>query len=367
MNNKLPGRDLFVAACTLALCWCARPGAAQVSSGGNYSMNSSVTLPGSRNLTGGNFSVDTVMGQYNLPTTIPSDELYGANYLLRMGFLNPPHFGMQSCYGLDLWDPSHTLHVVLAPYSVPVPSFNVLFNNDPASNPSSKVDPAIIAEANRKMLLDRGPFAQAVGSNIWEIDVQNVGSYYSGPISPNGAISMSFQYATSNSGVFEAGTNPPVKASTLQLWRLDEQNAIWMRVADSEQDLSSHRITAPLRHLSVYALIGGADTAVNDVFVYPVPFRPNGPNAGIGAGRTGAEWTPLAGGITFGNLPSEGSIEIYTLSGQLVRTLAIPPSTSTNLRWDVKNSAGQSVASGVYIWRVVSGNNSKTGRLMVIR
>ena len=189
---------------------------------------------------------------------------------------------------------------------------------------------------------------------------------YSGPISPHE--SVSFHYSSSGLGDIVTGTNPPVKASTLQLWLLNEQAALWVRATDSQLDLNNHRVTAPLSHLSVYALIGGADTNVSEVYVYPVPFRPNGPNAGTGPGQTGAEFVSgVAGtGITFSSLPTEGTIDIYTLSGQRVKTLNIP-ATPNELQWDVKNSAGHSVASGVYIWRLVSGSNSKTGRLMVIR
>ena len=348
----------------MALCWCARPAAGSVSSGGNYSMESSVLLPGSQLTDSGAtpYSVISVIGEYNLPTTNFFDEIDGGPFNLRLGFLNPPRFSLQNFVPQLLADSSGSILLTLPAYSVPISNFDVLFISDPEHNSAHTDLQAIINSANHKMEVNRGAFAKPLDSNIWEIDVENAdGGSYSGPISPNGSITINFTVTGDIVTDHGVATNPPVKASTLQLWLLDEEHSLWVRVPDFQLDLLNHRITAPLSHLSVYALIGGADTNVDNVFAYPVPFRPNGPNAGTGPGQTGTE----AGGITFTSLPSEGTIEIYTLSGQRVRTLDIP--AQPKIVWDVKNSAGESVASGVYIWRLKAGDNSKTGRLMVIR
>ena len=47
-----------------------------------------------------------------------------------------------------------------------------------------------------------------------------------------------------------------------------------------------------------------------------------------------------------------------------MRELAITP---PQIKWDVKNSEGEVVASGVYIWEVTIGGNRKTGKLIVIK
>jgi hypothetical protein len=113
----------------------------------------------------------------------------------------------------------------------------------------------------------------------------------------------------------------------------------------------------------VYAVIGAIDDSVRDVFAFPVPFRPNGPQAGTGQGQTGTE----AAGITFTNVPQSGRIEIYTLDGRLVTKIAIPAGLiMPEVKWDVRTAGGERAASGVYIWRVVAGGNAKTGKLMVI-
>ena len=56
--------------------------------------------------------------------------------------------------------------------------------------------------------------------------------------------------------------------------------------------------------------------------------------------------------VTFSNLPEEITVRIYSLSGQLLRTLtqALKSSpTSPFLRWDLENESGLRVASGLYL------------------
>ncbi len=56
--------------------------------------------------------------------------------------------------------------------------------------------------------------------------------------------------------------------------------------------------------------------------------------------------------VTFSNLPEEVTIKIYSLSGQLLRTLNTSDKdspTSPFLRWDLLNESGLRVASGLYL------------------
>lgn len=83
---------------------------------------------------------------------------------------------------------------------------------------------------------------------------------------------------------------------------------------------------------------------------YPVPFKPS-----IGHTK-----------ITFKDLTRDAEIKIYTISGELVITL-IKSDTNDYLEWDVKNSRGEAISSGVYIYRIKSVNSSKKGKLMIIK
>ena len=83
---------------------------------------------------------------------------------------------------------------------------------------------------------------------------------------------------------------------------------------------------------------------------FPVPFKPS-------AGHTK---------ITFTSLTRFARIRIYTISGELVRSLDKFDAGDT-LDWNVRNSRGSEVDSGVYIYLIKSGNQTKKGKLMVIR
>ena len=83
---------------------------------------------------------------------------------------------------------------------------------------------------------------------------------------------------------------------------------------------------------------------------YPVPFKPS-------AGHTK---------ITFTNLTRFARIRIYTISGELVRMLDKFDAGDT-LEWNVRNSRGSAVDSGVYLYLIKSGNQTKKGKLMIIR
>ncbi len=349
-------RNLLAAFAAAILALAALPSAARaLISGGSVSIESASTNSGGgARLAGGSVELQGIIGQWLIPTG-STDSLTGGVMDLRLGFFNPPRFSLQDPLAYTLTSSDGGLAMSLPVGVVGRPTFDVVLRRDPASAPLA-VDPAKIARANFKMRANNGPLASARPNDVWELQFLDETGFFGGALATAGEIRLTYLDADGD-GVVD-GTNPPLRVKTMNLWMLDENMELWVKVPNSSIDGAARTVAAPLRHLSVYALIGGADTAVADVYAFPVPFRPHGPNAGTGAGQTGSE----AAGITFTNLPSEGVIEIYTVDGRRVKRLDIPANLApARLSWDAK------VASGVYVWRVVSGGNSKTGRLMVIR
>jgi len=334
--------------------------ALRASSGGRYSLSiSQQGGGGGSDLSGGSFRAQGALGEAFLPAS-EAFVLRGRRFQVRDGFYNPPKFGLQNALGFTLSDPTGSVFVSLPPYAVASPTFEVAIRSNPLDRPL-RADPGMIREANQKLSFN-SPLSQVLPTHLWEIDVVDEEGFHGQALAGQGAIS--FRYRDMRGDGIVDGTNPPVRAKTLKPWILDEARALWVQLPDSSVDLGGRRVTAPLRHFSVFAFIGGLDTSVADAYAFPVPFRPHGPQAGSGPGQTGT----LAAGITFTNLPSEGTIEIYTLAGQLAGKIEIPPNLApATLAWDVRNSAGEPVASGVYLWRVVSHGNAKTDRLMIIR
>ena len=176
------------------------------------------------------------------------------------------------------------------------------------------------------------------------------------PIQPNSACVVTLPYPDANGdGVVDGGA-PWLRASNLAVWLLDEQRDLWVKQTGASLNTSSRTVSLPVGHFSSYGLLALPDADLRPVYAYPVPFRPN-------AGDP-ARYGTWAQGITFTNLPGYGSVKIYTLSGRLVRDL---PVTAVTLNWDVKNSDGAAVASGVYIWEATAGGGRKTGKLVVIK
>jgi len=92
------------------------------------------------------------------------------------------------------------------------------------------------------------------------------------------------------------------------------------------------------------------------VIVYPNPYRPNDQDPTNGSPGEG---------ITFDGLPSEVQLQLFTVSGRLVRDDALP--LTGQWIWDTTDQQGIEVASGVYFWRLQHKGQSTLGKIAVIR
>ena len=71
--------------------------------------------------------------------------------------------------------------------------------------------------------------------------------------------------------------------------------------------------------------------------------------------------------IMFTHLPSRCVIDIYNVAGDLVRTLNHENDTGIS-NWDLKNDQGLTVAYGLYVYVVKTGNDEKrVGKFSIIR
>ncbi|MBN2406173.1 MAG: Ig-like domain-containing protein, partial [Elusimicrobia bacterium] len=154
-----------------------------------------------------------------------------------------------------------------------------------------------------------------------------------------------------DNGVID-GTYPPVRETSLNIYYLDEKNDLWVKIPSSV-DTERNRVVGELTHFTVFALQGANDTDLSKSYAFPVPYMPNS-----GEGHTK---------ITFTNLSSQATVNIYTVSGRLVRTLEETDGDYI-LDWEpVDNDDGEDVVSGVYIYRIFNDEEDKTGKLIIIR
>jgi len=341
---------------------------AGVGGGGEYVLEASVVDNGGGGwVEGGEYASRGAIGQ---PVT-PETQGKGGTYTSRSGFYNPPYLtyqrGLVANLALFTGDISLSLPADAvtdrAMFDIGIVKRGALARIQGLDQDYPfLVDKEKLDDANRKMAASEGPWAQSSLDQLTEMYIFDEQSLTRDPLTKNGVLSM--QYTDSDGDGIIDGTNPPVRVDTLDAWVLDEKTRLWGLLPSMGIDQGKKTITVNFRGPGVYNMIGALATTTEKVFSYPVPFRPNGPNAGSGPGQTGVE----ADGIIFANLPQKGDISIYTLNGQLVRKIDIATNQFAigQVRWNVKTTSGQRTASGVYIWRVVSGSNSKTGKLMII-
>jgi hypothetical protein len=70
--------------------------------------------------------------------------------------------------------------------------------------------------------------------------------------------------------------------------------------------------------------------------------------------------------INFINIPADATVYIYTVTGFLVEQFTAANSGSI-LSWDLCNTRGQAVSSGVYLYRIEGKKISETGKFVIIR
>lgn len=108
------------------------------------------------------------------------------------------------------------------------------------------------------------------------------------------------------------------------------------------------KVTASLNGKSGFAIVNVISFDVSGSYAYPVPYK-----ASFGTGV-----------IHFTGLGSQASIRIYTASGHKVFDLQVNTPTYD---WNVKNSDGENLASGVYLYVIESPQNKKNGKLIIIQ
>ncbi|WP_179862115.1 S8 family serine peptidase [Longibacter salinarum] len=85
---------------------------------------------------------------------------------------------------------------------------------------------------------------------------------------------------------------------------------------------------------------------LDDVFVYPNPYR---------ASQHG-------NALTIAGLPSQSTIRVYSTDGRLVRVLSKERSLTGGREWDLRDSRGEKVPAGIYIFRVESPSDEPVVR-----
>ena len=143
----------------------------------------------------------------------------------------------------------------------------------------------------------------------------------------------------------------------------DDVNMEWKQNENTTiiEELSQSVITE-INNTGVYALaeLNMLQESLENFRVYPNPWVPLD-----GEDDTGWE-TGDKPGITFDRLKPETEISIYTITGELIISNKIG-ALDESWNWNGKNSLGNNVFSGVYIYVIKNQTEVKTGKITIVR
>ncbi len=207
-----------------------------------------------------------------------------------------------------------------------------------------------IIDANNKLDEDDDPFSFTLEPTVVEIEAFAAnGDPITDTFEIPATITLSYEDSSPEDGIVD-GTSPALREKTLKAYWLDESHSLWVKLSGSKVYTDSNLVSADTFHFSVFSLHGEGTTDLSDAYAYPVPFKPSRGDDDI----------------TFTNISPICTIKIYTLNGELVRTIN-HTSGKTSYSWDVTNGKGDKLGSGVYLYLIDSKGSKKKGKLIVIR
>jgi len=155
-----------------------------------------------------------------------------------------------------------------------------------------------------------------------------------------------------------------VNENTLKaFYKQNANDSVWKEVPTTDgwsvtYDYANNKAVLKVKHFTIYALFGikkappSAD--LNNVVVFPNPFRPNDGNAQTGTELFGNADIDNAGGIHIKGLTVDCSIEIFDILGRKVSSLTNITGYGMAI-WDARDDRGRKVGSGTY-FIVIKGN-----------
>jgi hypothetical protein len=148
-----------------------------------------------------------------------------------------------------------------------------------------------------------------------------------------------------NDGVVD-GTE--IKEDTLKVFFWNGR--AWVRDFDTVVDAINNLCKINTTHLTTFGIFSMIAQNLENVVVYPNPFKPSKGHIKI----------------RFEGLTENVTIRIYNIAGELVKS---EENIITGFfDWDVKNDSGEKVASGVYIYVITDDEGRiKKGKIAIIR
>ncbi|MBI4397059.1 MAG: fibronectin type III domain-containing protein [Elusimicrobia bacterium] len=226
-------------------------------------------------------------------------------------------------------------------------------NPSPATTPSVAMRygaPAmadVIREADANAKRNGGAYAQSIG--VKEITLYSSSGQVE-DVTFSKKVKLTLTYPDSNGDGFVDQTSPPVRDEVLTISWLFGENRLWVRAPGSSVNKENREISVDIRHPGVYGVLGAPSYDLSKAHAFPVPFKPS-------LGHTK---------IVFTDLSSIADIKIFTASGEFVKELQESDGDGST-EWDVTNSEGSPVKSGLFFFIIDSGEQKKRGKLLIVK
>jgi len=227
---------------------------------------------------------------------------------------------------------------------LPEDSF-IIINTEPENN--------LISEADKKIKNSDDRFVQIIPETLREFmcfkspeeKISNL----------NSTFEISIPYRDIDLDGIVDNSSPKIISRALCIYKLNEGQAKWEEIP-SFVDEKNCLVSARTNQFGIFSIIGRSYKDVQNVYAYPVPFEKEKGHKFIKFGKN-----PSA------PLPSSCKIRIYTISGELIRELEETDGDGTYIWQDIEDKKGRELSSGVYIYIIDSGEEKKSGKIMIIR
>jgi hypothetical protein len=170
---------------------------------------------------------------------------------------------------------------------------------------------------------------------------------------------------------------PPVRIDSLVSWRIQIEpggpTGLPTMIAPSAGDVYDLKIVRPLNTSDVFAFTTGAERVDPALVRADYATRPYVvPNPYVGAASFEPSRFAVSGRgdrrMEFRNVPQNSTIRIYTVRGDLVRSLRQDGTLNGFVAWDLRTKDNLDVAPGLYLFHVEApGVSDYTGKFAIIK
>ncbi|MFH1283698.1 MAG: Ig-like domain-containing protein [bacterium] len=222
-------------------------------------------------------------------------------------------------------------------------------NMDPLTSHTLSAD---LSAAEAQIIGLGDPYLYPINATMKEFVVYEGQSTLYGDQALNGQVTVDLPFENNNGDRYVDNTDPPILVDNLTMYYLDTESNKWMPIAGPTIYEATNVVSSRVSRLSIFVLMGHMSPGLKDSYAFPVPFMPND--------------NPNHTNITFTKLLPYSKIRIYTSTAKEVIELNADY-LGSDIHWDTRNSAGNKVASGVYIYHIQLGGDSNSNKLIIIR